>query len=83
MFNQFNPDLVFYLGGIDPLGDDHLGRLSLSLKGLEMRDRLVIKKVTACDIPLVLLMSGGYSPTLYDTVYAHSLMYKAAMEIAG
>lgn len=83
VFNQFGPDLVFYLGGIDPLKDDHFGRLALSLKGLEMRDRLVIEKVTALDLPLVLLMSGGYAPTLYDTVYAHSLMYKSAKEIAG
>lgn len=82
IFNAFNPDLVFYLGGIDPLETDHLGRLALSLKGLYNRDRLVIKTVKQKDKPLVLLLSGGYAPSLEKTVKAHALMFKAAMEIA-
>lgn len=83
VFNSVDPDLVFYLGGIDPLETDYLGRLSLSSKGLYNRDRLVIKTVVAKDIPLVLLLSGGYAPSLKKTVQAHALMYKAAKEIVG
>lgn len=82
VFNAFNPDLVFYLGGIDPLETDQLGRLSLSLNGLYNRDRLVIKTVRQKDKPLVLLLSGGYAPSLKLTVQAHALMYKAAREFA-
>jgi acetoin utilization deacetylase AcuC-like enzyme len=78
IFNQFNPDLVFYLGGIDPLDTDQLGRLSLTIEGLKSRDELVIKKVTSHDVPLVLLLSGGYAPTLKETVAAHAQMYKIA-----
>lgn len=81
IFEQFDPDLVFYLGGIDPLESDHFGRLSLSLKGLKQRDHTVVKKVTDQNIPLVLLLSGGYAPTLKETVRAHALMYKAALEL--
>lgn len=81
VFNAFNPDLVFYLGGIDPLETDQLGRLSLSLNGLYNRDRLVIKTIRQMDKPLVLLLSGGYAPSLKLTVRAHALMYKAAKEI--
>lgn len=81
IFNQFDPDLVFYLGGIDPLETDHFGRLSLSLKGLYNRDRIVITKARKADKPLTLLLSGGYAPTLQKTVEAHALMYKAALEI--
>ena len=82
IFRQFNPDLVFYLGGIDPLEMDHFGRLSLSLKGLANRDRIVIEKVTGRGLPLVLLLSGGYAPTLKDTVKAHAQMYTVAKELA-
>ncbi len=82
IFDIFTPDLVFYLGGIDPLESDYFGRLSLSLKGLEVRDRTVIQKVMKEDIPLVLLLSGGYAPTLKETVQAHARMYKAALELA-
>lgn len=83
IFNSFTPDLVFYLGGIDPLETDQLGRLSLTLKGLYERDRLVIQTVYDQEYPLVLLLSGGYAPTLKATVKAHALMYKAANEIFG
>jgi len=82
IFNNFSPDLVFYLGGIDPLETDHFGRLSLSFEGLEQRDRMVIRKVTDEDVPLVLLLSGGYAPTLKETVLAHALMFEAARELA-
>ena len=78
IFGAFTPELVFYLGGIDPLETDQLGRLSLSLNGLYNRDRLVIKTVADQGYPLVLLLSGGYGPTLKQTVHAHALMYKAA-----
>lgn len=81
IFHRFDPDLVFYLGGIDPLETDHFGRLSLTPKGLGYRDQIVIKKVIAEDKPLVLLLSGGYAPTLKKTVLAHALMYKTAMEL--
>jgi len=82
VFEQFTPDLVFYLGGIDPLARDYFGRLSLTTKGLQERDRSVITKVLEEDIPLVLLLSGGYAPSLQETVAAHGLMYQAAMELA-
>ncbi|WP_441000557.1 histone deacetylase family protein [Fodinibius sp. SL11] len=82
IFDDFNPDLVFYLGGIDPLETDHFGRLSLTKKGLEERDQIVIQKVVNHNLPLVLLLSGGYAPTLKETVLAHALMYKTAKKIA-
>lgn len=82
VLNQFDPDLVFYLGGIDPLETDRLGRLSLTPDGLYRRDRLVIEAMLSNDIPLVLLLSGGYAPTLKQTVEAHALMFKAANELA-
>lgn len=81
IFRNFTPDLVFYLGGIDPLDTDHFGRLSLSLKGLRERDRIVIETVTQKNIPLVLLLSGGYAPTVEQTVVAHAQMFEVAHEL--
>lgn len=79
--SEFKPDLVFYLGGIDPLETDHFGRLSLTLEGLRERERIVIEHFTQKEYPLVLLLSGGYSPTLEETVIAHAQMYEVAKEI--
>lgn len=82
IFEDFQPDLVFYLAGIDPLESDHFGRLSLTLSGLRERERIVIETVTQKEIPLVLLLSGGYAPTLSQTVEAHAIMYREAVEIS-
>jgi len=79
ILSDFSPDIVFYLGGIDPLESDHFGRLSITTKGLEMRERIVIDTFTQKSIPMVLLLSGGYAPTLQETVEAHAVMYKVAM----
>lgn len=83
VFSSFNPDIVYYLAGIDPLKTDHFGRLSLTKKGLEERDRFVIETVTQKEIPMVLLLSGGYAPTLNETIEAHANMYKTAVEISA
>lgn len=81
IFDRFEPELVYYLGGIDPLATDHFGRLSLSLDGLYKRDRLVIEKCYNLKVPITLLLSGGYAPTLQETVEAHALMYQAGLEV--
>lgn len=81
VLSSFEPDIVFYLGGIDPLETDHFGRLSLTLKGLRERDRIVIEMITQKEYPLVLLLSGGYAPTLEETVIAHAQMFEMAKEL--
>ena len=78
IFENFQPDVVFYLGGIDILETDHFGRLALSMKGLRNRDEIVIDTVYQKGIPLVLLLSGGYAPTLVETVTAHASMFEYA-----
>lgn len=83
IFQECTPDIVYYLAGIDPLATDHFGRLNLTLKGLENREQLIIETVTQKEIPLVLLLSGGYAPTLEQTVAAHAKMYERAKEISA
>ena len=43
---------------------------------------MVVRTVRELDIPLALLLSGGYAPTLNETVTAHAMMYKVAKELA-
>lgn len=81
IFEEFSPDLVYYLAGIDPLETDHFGRLSLTLNGLEERERIVIEAAGKRDYPLVLLLSGGYAPSVDQTVKAHSLLYKSGQHL--
>jgi acetoin utilization deacetylase AcuC-like enzyme len=59
------PDLVFYLAGADPYEGDRLGRLKLTIEGLQARDRLVIERCEG--IPVAACMGGGYCPNV-DTI---------------
>lgn len=81
IYSDFNPDLIFYLAGIDPLKTDHFGRLSLTQRGLRERDQLVISSAADRDIPITLLLSGGYSPSVRETAENHAILYESAAEI--
>jgi acetoin utilization deacetylase AcuC-like enzyme len=65
------PQLAFYLAGADPYEDDQLGGLSLTKAGLRARDRLVINTCRTANVPLVVLLAGGYARRLDDTVDVH------------
>ena len=71
----FRPDIVFYIAGADVLDADALGHLSLSLDGIEARDRRVLDALDAQRIPVVMVMGGGYSKPIEATVEAHVRSY--------
>ncbi len=55
------PELVFYNGGVDPHGDDRLGRLALSDAGLAARDLMVVGACRRRGVPVCGVLGGGYS----------------------
>ncbi|MFB6274272.1 MAG: histone deacetylase [Salinibacter sp.] len=75
------PDLVFYLGGIDVATDDRFGRLALSRDGLHARDGYVLEQIRARNLPVVLLLSGGYAETPPATADLHAVMYREAARV--
>lgn len=77
----FGPQIVFYQAGVDPLNEDRLGRLSLSMQGLEQRDRRVLEECRARGIPVVLVMGGGYANPIELTVQAHVQTYRVAKQV--
>jgi len=66
------PQCVFYLAGADPYEDDQLGGLRLTREGLRRRDRFVIDTVRSADVPLVIVLAGGYARRVDDTVAIHA-----------
>lgn len=70
VFNH-KPDVIFYLGGADPYEHDKLGRLSLTIEGLRLRDEFVLTETKERGIPIVTTMSGGYAKDINDTVEIH------------
>jgi acetoin utilization deacetylase AcuC-like enzyme len=72
------PEIVFYLAGADPYEHDKLGRLSLTLKGLQARDEIVLRACKQRGVPVVTVMSGGYAEDILDTVEIHCQTIRAA-----
>jgi acetoin utilization deacetylase AcuC-like enzyme len=60
-FEEFNPDIVFYLAGADPFYDDLLGGAELSKDALRERDLLVVNAARQKDKPIAVVLAGGYS----------------------
>jgi acetoin utilization deacetylase AcuC-like enzyme len=60
LLDEMRPDLILYQAGVDPFAGDKLGRLALTLHGLERRERLVAGLAIARGIPLASTVGGGY-----------------------
>jgi acetoin utilization deacetylase AcuC-like enzyme len=75
------PDLVFYLGGIDVAQDDRFGRMALTREGLYARDHYVLTQIRARNLPVVLLLSGGYADTPEATADLHAITHRAAAQV--
>ncbi len=72
------PDLVVYLAGADPYGDDQLGGLALTRDGLRRRDRMVFEAARGAGVPIVVLLAGGYARRFDDTVAIHAATVEEA-----
>ncbi len=74
------PDLVFYNAGVDPHGDDRLGKLALSDAGLLARERLVVGACRRAGVPLATVVGGGYGADVDALARRHALVHRAARE---
>ncbi len=81
LFDQVQPDFVFYLSGVDVLTSDKLGRLSLSMQGCRERDRIVLETCRKNGIPVAVSMGGGYSERIASIIEAHANTYRVAAEL--
>ena len=79
IFNDFRPDLVAYLAGADPYQEDQLGSLQLTMVGLKKRDKFVIEEAKKLNIPIAIVLGGGYAAKLEDTVTIHTNTIKVAL----
>jgi acetoin utilization deacetylase AcuC-like enzyme len=75
------PEVVFYLAGADPYEGDRLGRLKLTIAGLQQRDALVLDSCRRAGIPVIITMSGGYAPDVDAIVTIHANTIRTAVEL--
>jgi acetoin utilization deacetylase AcuC-like enzyme len=80
--DEFQPEILFYVGGADPFCEDQLGGLSLTKSGLKTRDRRVFEEARRRGIPVATALAGGYARRVEDTVRIHVNTILAAREVA-
>ena len=78
---MFKPELLMYVSGADPYMEDQLGGLSLSFEGLMERDRLVIHTALAHDVPVAIVLAGGYAQSVEDTITIHANTAAVAKDV--
>ena len=81
LLDSVQPDMVFYLSGVDVLETDKLGRLGLTREDCKARDIIVFEQCRAENIPLAVAMGGGYSSKISDIIEAHANTFRLAREI--
>jgi acetoin utilization deacetylase AcuC-like enzyme len=81
MESEFKPDMLIYLAGADPHEGDRLGRLKLSLKGLCLRDQMVLDFAKTHDLPIAIAMAGGYGINIETTVEVHAQTVQLALQL--
>jgi acetoin utilization deacetylase AcuC-like enzyme len=81
IYNEFRPDIVFYLAGADPYEKDQLGGLALTKAGLKERDKVVIENARRLKIPVAVVLAGGYATEIKDTVDIHLNTVRIAQRV--
>ena len=72
-------DLVFFQAGVDTIEEDRLGHMSLSLNGIQRRNKLVFDFVRQHGAGLVITMGGGYPRAKLKSILdAHVSVYFGA-----
>lgn len=59
--SKFKPDFIIYNAGTDIYENDPLGDLKISTEGIIQRDAFMFGQALAHDIPLLMVLSGGYT----------------------
>ncbi|WP_296205384.1 histone deacetylase family protein [Psychrobacter sp. UBA3962] len=75
------PDLIFYQSAVDVLATDKLGKLSLTPEGCKQRDDFVLRQARDNNIPVAVVMGGGYSEDVEDVVEAHCNTFRLAKQL--
>ena len=80
--DEFQPEMLFYVGGADPFCEDQLGGLMLTKNGLKTRDKRVFEEARRRKIPVATALAGGYARRVEDTIRIHVNTIVAAREVA-
>ena len=82
-FDEADADLVIYQAGVDVAAGDRFGRFALTPAGVQERDRRVLAAARDHEVPIAIVLGGGYQKTPEATAALHVLAHRAAAEVYG
>jgi acetoin utilization deacetylase AcuC-like enzyme len=83
ILDRHKPDLCLYLAGADPFVGDMLGGLAITKDGLRRRDALVFEECRTWQLPVCVVLAGGYAPDVRDVVDIHVNTVREARRVFG
>jgi len=75
--SMFSPEFVIYVAGVDVHKEDRLGGLGLTKHGVFERDRAVFEFCFRNGFPVGVVLAGGYSQKVEDTIDLHYGTFRA------
>ena len=78
---RFEPDLAFFIAGVDVHEHDRFGQMNLATEHLARRDRFVLDLCRGWGVPLVITYGGGYNIDPNHTTALHVQTIRIAAEI--
>lgn len=81
LIETVKPDFAFYLAGVDILSTDKFGKLKVSLEGCKQRDEFVFTQLKKYNIPVTVVLGGGYSSDIKVIVEAHCNTFRLAVDL--
>jgi len=80
IISDFKPNLIMYVAGADPYEDDQIGNLALSQEGLRKRDLYIYEQAKNYQVPITVVLAGGYAKKKEDTVNIQFNTIKSAIK---
>ncbi len=81
LIEKVQPDMAFYLAGVDILETDKFGKLKVTMNGCKQRDEFVFTQLKQNNIPCQTSMGGGYSADVKIISEAHCNTFRLAKDI--
>jgi len=81
IISDFKPGFIMYVAGADPYENDQIGNLALTKNGLKKRDYFIYNQARNYQIPLAVVLAGGYARERKDTVEIQFNTIKEAVEV--
>lgn len=83
IISDFKPQFILYVAGADPYKGDQIGNLALTIDGLKKRDEFIFETAKNFNVPIAVVLAGGYAVNVKDTVTIHFNTVKTALEYRG